>query len=113
GRAEADVGAHQLLEAVTARLTDELVDRHRVDGSSGPRPRRGPFGPQIGAIRRPAGRNAAGLAARGALDTSARAAAGRGVGPTKHRNLFHLVLEQTTVWYLRCGTWNGMTSPPP
>jgi hypothetical protein len=30
----ADVRPHQLLEAVTARLADELVDRHRVDGSS-------------------------------------------------------------------------------
>jgi hypothetical protein len=25
---------HQLLEAVTARLADELVDRHHPDGSS-------------------------------------------------------------------------------
>src|SRR6476659_5878544 len=25
----------------------------------------------------------------------------------------HLVLTNRAVWYLRCGNWNGMTSPPP
>src|SRR5262249_25782865 len=45
-----DVGPDQLLEAMTTRLTGELVDRHRLDGSSGARPPGPGFSSQIGAI---------------------------------------------------------------
>src|SRR5262245_19398628 len=35
----------------------------------------------------------------------------RGPGTAPYTS--QLVLRQETVWYLRCGNWNGMTSPPP
>jgi hypothetical protein len=33
-------------------------------------------------------------------------------GPETSTDTPNFVHEKTTVWYLPCGNWNGMTSPP-
>src|SRR5215207_10125567 len=99
GLHSAYVRSDQLLEALVAGLTDELVDRHapmvvRPDDHSGWNAVR-----KYGPFDRLGGR-------RASLYLPQAATRNTGWARTQHRNLIPTSSTHTTVWYLRCGNWN-------
>src|SRR5918994_3090998 len=96
----------QLLEALLAGLTDELIDGHtpmvvRPHDHSGPDAVRkyGPFD-RLGARR-------------ASLYLPQAATRTPGWARTSTEISLPISSTHTTVWYLRCGNWNGIPSPPP